>query len=486
MKREFETEINRIKYEVSVEVARQAFAGEFTDKKDQIPYILIPGKTPNYRCCVYREREVIRQRVRLAEGHSPVAGDSPKKNIVQILPAACEGCPINRFNVTNNCQMCMAKKCLGACNFGAITFEAGRAHIDHKKCKECGRCADACPYNAIADLMRPCKRSCPVDAITMDDDMIVDIDDSKCINCGQCIVNCPFGAISDKSFMVDVIKLINSGARVYAMAAPAIEGQFGAEVNTGMIRDAIKDLGFYDMYEVSLGADFVSKHEGEELLERYEAGEKMTTSCCPAFVSMIKKHFPQVLKNMSTTVSPMQATGRIIKAMDPDAVCVFIGPCIAKKAEVIDSITFGGADYAMTYEELSSMFDAKGIDPAGYVGDLQQGSKYGKEYSVSGGVTAAVIETFKEKNKDVPLKVNKCSGALECKKALMMLKVGRLPEDFVEGMACVGGCVNGPAMINKSRTFMKDRNNQISKADDRGILENVAKYENLDIDMERK
>ena len=163
-----------------------------------------------------------------------------------------------------------------------------------------------------------------------------------------------------------------------------------------------------------------------------------------------------------------------------------IWPRQVKLWEVLIPDVYKRQDYAMTYEELSSMFDAKGIDPAGYVGDLQQGSKYGKEYSVSGGVTAAVIETFKEKNKDVTLKVNKCSGALECKKALMMLKVGRLPEDFVEGMACVGGCVNGPAMINKSRTFMKDRNNQISKADDRGILENVAKYENLDIDMERK
>lgn len=83
------------------------------------------------------------------------------KNIVQVLPAACEGCPINRFSVTNNCQMCMAKKCMSACNFGAITFESGRAHIDPKKCKECGRCVEACPYNAIADLMRPCKRACP-------------------------------------------------------------------------------------------------------------------------------------------------------------------------------------------------------------------------------------------------------------------------------------------------------------------------------------
>ena len=484
MKRSFVTDINKIRYEVNVEVAKAAFANQLDEKRDEIPYAIIPGNTPSYRCCVYREREIIRQRVRLAEGHSAVAGVE-NKNIVQVLPAACEGCPINRFSVTNNCQMCMAKKCMGACNFGAITFEQGRAHIDPKKCKECGKCAEACPYNAIADLMRPCKRSCPVDAISLDDDMIVVIDEEKCINCGQCVINCPFGAISDKSFMVDVIKLINQGKKVYAMVAPAIEGQFGADVSVGMIRQAVKALGFEDMYEVSLGADFVSKNEAEELAEKLEEGKKMTTSCCPAFVNMIKKHFPQVLENMSTTVSPMTATGRIIKAMESEAVCVFIGPCIAKKGEVIDSSTYGGADYAMTYEELASMFEAKDIDPADFEEELQQGSKYGKNFSVSGGVTASVIEVFKEKNHDVDVKVAKCNGAAECKKALMMLKLGRLPEDFVEGMACVGGCVNGPMMINKERTFMKDRNAQINKADDRGILENVAQYDELGIKMTR-
>lgn len=484
MKRSFVTDINKIRYEVNVEVAKAAFANQLDEKRDEIPYAIIPGNTPSYRCCVYREREIIRQRVRLAEGHSAVAGEE-NKNIVQVLPAACEGCPINRFSVTNNCQMCMAKKCMGACNFGAITFEQGRAHIDPKKCKECGKCAEACPYNAIADLMRPCKRSCPVDAISLDEDMIVVIDEEKCINCGQCVINCPFGAISDKSFMVDVIKLINQGKKVYAMVAPAIEGQFGADVSVGMIRQAVKALGFADMYEVSLGADFVSKNEAEELAEKLEEGKKMTTSCCPAFVNMIKKHFPQVLENMSTTVSPMTATGRIIKAMDSEAVCVFIGPCIAKKGEVIDSITYGGADYAMTYEELASMFEAKEIDPADFEEELQQGSKYGKNFSISGGVTASVLEVFKEKNSDVDVKVAKCNGAAECKKALMMLKLGRLPEDFVEGMACVGGCVNGPMMINKERTFMKDRNAQINKADDRGILENVAQYDELGIKMTR-
>ncbi|HIU03284.1 MAG TPA: 4Fe-4S dicluster domain-containing protein [Candidatus Onthocola gallistercoris] len=485
MERKFATVIDKLKFQVNMEVAKQAFEGTLDERRDEIPYMVIPGNKPQYRCCVYREREIIRQRVRLAEGRMPVSDGNPK-NIVQVIPAACEGCPISRFTVSENCQMCMAKKCESACKFGAISFSNGQAHIDPAKCKECGQCMKACPYNAIVDRMRPCKRACPVDAITMDEDGLAVIDENKCISCGQCVIGCPFGAISDRSFLVDVINLIRSGAKVYAMVAPAVEGQFGADVSVGMLREAVKDLGFEDMFEVSLGADFVSKNEALELEEKMKAGEKMTTSCCPAFVNMIKKHFPQVLDKMSTTISPMQATARLIKAMYPDAICVFIGPCIAKKSEVIDSVTFEGADYALTYQELLAMFDAKEIDPSAYKGEMQQGSRYGKNYSVSGGVTASVLRTYEERNVDLPVKVCKANGALECKKALMLLKVGRLPEDFIEGMACEGGCVSGPAMLEKSPKSMKDRKHQIDQADGRDIITNVDQYEAYHVDMHRK
>ena len=103
--------------------------------------------------------------------------------------------------MTDSCQMCMAKKCMGACNFGAISFERGRAHIDPKKCKECGRCAELVLTTLLRIFAVHVKRSCPVDAITMDEDDIVAIDEEKCINCGQCVISCPFGAITDKSFM---------------------------------------------------------------------------------------------------------------------------------------------------------------------------------------------------------------------------------------------------------------------------------------------
>lgn len=479
--------IGNVKYAVLERVAELTFEGKLEQNLDEIPYELIPGPQANFRCCIYKEREIIRQRVRLAQGLSPSA-NKDNKNIVQVINSACEGCPITRFSVTNNCQKCMSKKCQQACNFGAIYMGNHKAHIDPKKCKECGKCAQACPYNAIADLMRPCKRSCPVDAIKMDENGIVVIDEEKCIQCGSCIKDCPFGAIADRSFLVDVIKLlIEEGVDVYAMVAPAIEGNFGAKGTIGVLRSAVKNLGFKDMFEVALGGDMVAKEEAAEWAEGYQEGKKMTTSCCPAFVNMIKIHFPQLLENMSTTVSPMAAVSRMIKTMDKNAVTVFIGPCIAKKSEVIDSIGTDNADYALTFEELRAMFAAKKIDLEEYEEEeLQQGSIYGKEFAKAGGVTAAVVESLKEQELNPDIKVRECSGSAECKKALTLLKVGRLPEDFIEGMACIGGCVNGPGNTLSEMEAKKGRQALLSKADKRNIKENLENYKDYKFSMHRK
>lgn len=480
--------IGNVKHEVLKAVAKLAFEGKLNENIDKIPYDLIPGPQANFRCCIYREREIIRQRVRLAQGKAPSA-DKDNKNIVQVIPAACEGCPITRYIVTDNCQKCMGKKCQQACNFGAISMGRDRAYIDPAKCKECGKCSQACPYNAIADLMRPCKRSCPVDAISMDEYGIVKIDEEKCIHCGSCIKDCPFGAIADRSFMVDVINMINvEGLDVYAMFAPAGEGQFGADATVGAMRKAVKELGFTDMYEVSLGGDMVAESEAKEWAEGYKEGKKMTTSCCPAFVNMIKKHFPQLLENMSTTVSPMAAVSRMIKAMNPNAVTVFIGPCIAKKSEVIDSIGTGNADYALTFEELNCMLEAKGVNPADYKEEtLQQGSIYGKRFGNAGGVTKAVVQALNELGECSDVKVRQCNGGAECKKALMLLKAGKLPEDFIEGMACEGGCVNGPGSTRPELQAKKDREALLAMADDREIVPTVTPYyEEYQFSMHRK
>ncbi len=464
----------RIKHDVLYEVAKAAWEGKLEEEKEEIPYHLIPGPQAQFRCCIYKEREIIRQRVKLAVGQCPSGKDS--RNVVQVINAACEECPIASYIVTDNCRKCMGKACQNSCHFGAITMGETRAHIDPNKCKECGMCANACPYNAIAHLERPCKKVCPVDAITYDEYGICVIDENKCIQCGMCIHSCPFGAIGSKTFIVDVINLIRAGKRVVAMIAPAVEGQFGPDITMASWRTALKKIGFADMIEVALGGDMTAAPEAEEWAEAHKEGKKMTTSCCPAFVNMIKQHFPMLLDNMSTTVSPMCGVSRMIKAEDPETVTVFIGPCIAKKSETMDLNIQGNADYAMTLGEIRAMMRAKGVELEPEENTLQNGSVFGKRFGNGGGVTAAVLQCLKEQGENADINVMKCNGAAECKKALLLMKVGKLPADFVEGMACVGGCVGGPSKHKTEQEAKKARDTLIGQADKREVHENLGHY----------
>lgn len=465
----------KIKHDVLYEVAKLAFADELEEKRDGIAQSLIPGPTPQFRCCIYKEREIIRQRVRLAEGKAPGMHDDG--NIVQVISSACEDCPISSYVVTDNCQNCIGKACINACNFGAIEMGRHRSHIDASKCKECGKCAQACPYHAIAALKRPCKFSCPVDAISYDENGISVINEEKCIRCGLCIHRCPFGAIGSKTFIVDVIKAIKSEHPVYALVAPATEGQFGEHITMNSWKKAMKAVGFTDLVEVGLGGDMTAAYEAEEWAEAYKNGKKMTTSCCPAFVNMVKKHYPELIENVSTTISPMCAVSRMLKAKEPDAVTVFIGPCISKKSEVKDHAIEGNADYALTYSEIRAIMHARNVEPEEDDNSYQESSIYGKRFANSGGVTEAVLQSLKESDDEIAATVNKCNGAAECKKALLLMKVGRLPEDFIEGMICEGGCVGGPSAFRPQASFKKNRETILSEADERGIHENLDHYD---------
>ena len=473
----------KVKHEVLYEVAKLAYEGRLDDERDNLPYKMVPGPQPFFRCCIYREREVIRQRIRLAEGKAP--GTEDDGNVVQIINSACEGCPISRYVVTDNCQKCMGRACQQACRFGAISMGRDKSYIDPSKCKECGQCAKACPYNAIAHLKRPCKFSCPVDAITYDEHGISVIDKNKCIRCGKCIHSCPFGAIASKTFIVPVINALREGKHIYAMAAPATEGQFGADITMESWRKAMKELGFVDFYDVGLGGDMTAAYEAEEWAEAYKEGQKKVTSCCPAFVNMVRLHYPQLADNISTTVSPMCAISRMIKAQDPEAITVFIGPCLAKKSEVVDQQIEGNADYVLTYSEIRAIMKAKDVELEACPNDNQTASTFGKRFANSGGVTAAVLESLKESDNCIDAKVCRANGSQECKKALLLMKVGRLPEDFIEGMACDGGCVGGPSSFNDQMTSKKNRDALISQADDRGILDNLKNYDMDKFSMHR-
>ena len=474
----------KIKHKVLDMVAKLAFEGELDAKRDSIAFELIPGPTPQFRCCIYKEREIIRQRVRLAEGKAP--GPVDDGNVIQVISSACEDCPISAYTVTENCQNCIGKACINACNFGAITPGRRRSHIDASKCKECGKCAAACPYNAIAHLKRPCKNACPVDAISYDEHGISIIDKSKCISCGKCIHSCPFGAIGSKTAIVDVINAIKAGKPVYAMAAPATIGMYGPDITMDSWRNAMLEVGFTDFYDVSLGADMTAKYEAEEWAESYKDGKKKVTSCCPAFVNLVRQHYPELADAISTTISPMCAVSRLIKARDPEAVTVFIGPCLSKKSEVVDQKIEGNADYVLTYSEIEALMDAKEVELKPVENENQIGSVYGKRFATSGGVTAAVLQSLKESDNEIDAKVHVANGVAACKKALVLMKVARLPEDFIEGMICDGGCVGGPSAYKDQISAKKDRESLISKSDERGIHENLKNYDMDSFSMHRK
>ena len=467
-----------LKHKIMEEVAKLAWEGKLDEEhKEKLIYQITPGPMATYRCCIYKERELVKQRIRLSEAKCP-DGISESENIVQVIRPACEECPLAAYTVTDNCRLCMGKACINSCKFGAISIGERRTRIDPNKCKECGMCAKACPYGAIAHLVRPCKKACPVGAITYDDNGICVIDESKCIQCGHCIHSCPFGAIGSKTYLVDIINAINAGKKVFAMVAPATEGQFGGDITMKSIKDAFIKMGFADMVEVGLGGDMTAAYESLEWYEAKEEGKKMTTSCCPAFMNMIKKHFPkQYEENVSQTVSPMCAISRYLKATYPGCVTVFLGPCIAKKSEAADKSIPDNADYAITYGEFRALMRSKGIQVEAEENSYQESSIWGKRFATSGGVANAVLECMHERGQDTSnITYVQVAGGVECKTTLTMLKAGRLKEDFVEGMICEGGCVGGPSKHRTEMEIKRAREGLLKKADGRKVLDNLKEY----------
>lgn len=452
--RKFENDVQVIKYEVLKEVARLAMEETLADKYQTIPEKISPGPKPRTRCCVYKERAIIEERVKIARG-----GDRENQNNIEVINIACDECSINRYTVTEACRGCLAKWCHEACPVGAIYHVGAKAYIDTKKCIECGKCKNACPYNAISDVMRPCRKACEADALYIDKDKKAVIDNEKCIQCGSCVYKCPFGAIMDKSYIVDVINLIkqskNTNTKVYAIIAPAISSQF-TYVKIGQLINGIKRLGFHDVVEVALGADIVAFHETSELVKEVEEKQVITSSCCPAFVKYIKNNYPELEEKISSAVSPMIAVSRLIKNMNKEAKVVFIGPCTAKKMEINEEELKGCTDYVITFEELASMIDAAEINLEECKEEpLENASFFGRIFARTGGLTEAVKHVIKEEQLDFEFKPVSCDGLAECSKALKLTKFNRLNGNFIEGMACTGGCIGGAASIHHGP---KDRN----------------------------
>ena len=443
--RKFDTKVQHLKYKVLREVARHAFDGRLLEKVSDIPKAIVPGKEATMRCCVYKERAILGERVKMAMG-----GNRDNPNIIEVIDIACDECPVGGYVVTQSCRGCIAHRCEDACKRGAISFDQHQhAIIDKEKCIECGLCARVCPYNAIANSKRPCENACKVKAISRGEHNAAAIDNDKCIACGACVYQCPFGAIMDKSYILDVVDLIrqsqnNPDQKLYAVVAPSIASQF-TYARLGQVISGIKALGFFTVVEAALGADMVADAEARELAEK----GFLTSSCCPAFVDYTKKQFPAVAPHISHNLSPMAAIAKYIKQNTPGARVVFIGPCTAKKAESRNERVRPWIDSVLTFEELQALIDSRDIDITALPEDvLDNASYYGRIFARSGGLSDAVSQALHENGlEDFQFKPVACDGIEECRVALLKASKNVLPGNFIEGMACVGGCIGGAGCL---------------------------------------
>lgn len=443
MSNKFDTYVQQLKYQVLKEVIKKAYEDDLINCYKDIPKTISPGPKPISRCCIYKERAIIEERITLAMG-----GNKENPNSVEVIEIACDECPIGGMYVTPACRGCLVHKCVEVCPKDAIRIENHHAVIDKEKCIECGKCTTACPYSAIIKQKRPCIESCKVNAISVDEEKKAVIDNDKCISCGACVYQCPFGAISDKSLVLDVIDILkksdnNKNYKVYAIIAPSIVGQFDNTTPEQIVTGIMK-LGFHQVVEAALGADVALYHEAEEFKEK----GILTTSCCPSFVMYVEMNFPELTKYISSSVSPMVYVGQLIKKSDPTAKVVFIGPCTSKKIEYKLEKTENAIDSVLSFEELQAFFDARNIDMESLDETvLNNASFYGRIFAKSGGIKQGIEKVAKDLGVE-DLKPVAMNGIDECKVNLLKLKMGKSLENFFEGMACNGGCLNGALCIH--------------------------------------
>lgn len=440
--------------------------GKLVEDVDMLPIQLSPKRSKVLgRCCIHKERAVWKYKALPLLGcdmsdevneltplsyYAQKAVDrrgSDKDNILCVIDEACSSCVSIKYEITSLCKGCVARSCYMNCPKDAVYFDnRGQAKIDHDKCINCGLCQKGCPYHAIVYIPIPCEEVCPVGAISKDEYGVEHIDESKCIYCGRCMQACPFGAIFEISQVFDILESIRRGEKVIAIPAPSILAQYKAPVEN--VYGAIKAMGFDSVVEVAQGAMETTQHEAEELLHKVKEGQPfMTTSCCPSYVQLVKKHIPEMAEFVSDTGSPMYYTAKMLKEKDPNCKVVFIGPCVGKRKEAKDD---PNVDFIMTFEELNAVLQGLGIIVAEAepyrvsFTSVKEAHGFGK----SGGVSDAVVGYLKERAQGVDIvKI----AHLE-KKNIALLKAyakkRKAPATFLEIMTCPNGCITGPVAYN--------------------------------------
>ena len=478
-----------IKKEVMARLIKAYLSDDFPENTRLIPYDIRPtGAEVPYRCCIYKERAILKTRI-IADLGFPLEDDDERVNLttyakaaeerkeisskhLTVLRSACKGCTSNVIYVTDICQGCVARPCEKVCKFDAISVADGRAEIDKEKCKKCQMCLNACPYHAIVKLTVPCEEACPVGAIKKDESGLASIDFEKCISCGKCIATCPFGAVHEKSQMIDILKAMKAGKKVVAMIAPAVAGQFNG--NLYQLKTAILKAGFDGVYEVAKGADKTARNEAREFVERMGDNNAlwdaihpisapvdktfdkfMTTSCCAGYIQLVNKHLKEIKPYVSDTHTPLYYTSEYVKSILPESVTVFIGPCVAKRVEGFEN---PNVDYVMSFEELAALFMAKEIEVSECEETKynEESSKQARNFGVTGGVAEAVKKALQDETSVKPMIIS----GLNKDSIKRLKKIAETGEcegncNLIEVMCCEGGCVAGNATVNNLKTANK-------------------------------
>ncbi len=465
-----------------------------------------------------------------------------RKMILELLLAAhCRDCTVCEKN--GKCKLQRLALRFGITNIRFKSSEV-KAEIDTSskaivrdpsKCILCGDCVRMC--NEIQNVGA-------IDFAHRGSDMVVspafgkNLSETNCVNCGQCATVCPTGAIIINSDVKNVWKAIyNPKQRVVAQVAPAVRVALGEEFGMrlgknvmGKIVAAMRRLGFDDIYDTSLSADLTVIEESKEFLGKLESGDNklpLFTSCCPAWVRYAETKHPELLPYVSSCKSPMQMFGTIIKEYfkekdveeDKETISVAVMPCTAKKAEAVrDEFIRNGiqdVDYVITTTELSAMikeigikFDEVEAESLDVPFSLYSGA--GAIFGVTGGVTEAVIrnvvsdKTSKALNEiefigvrgmegvkvcelsvgERKLRIGIASGLNNIEGLIEKIENGEEKFDFIEVMACPGGCICGAGQpfilgedkIQRARGLYKvDKVAQIKRSEENPIVKSLYK-----------
>lgn len=307
--------------------------------------------------------------------------------------------------------------------------------------------------NCLCDDECNCIKVCPFHAIHPGESGQMTIDEENCIGCNFCVQECRAKNLKTSKDVIPALQAIRSHeGLVYALIAPAYLGQFSGDVTPGKLRNALKQVGFDGMIEVALFADILTLKEALEFDKNIqnEKDYQLTSCCCPMWIAMLRKIYKDLMPHVPPSVSPMIASGRAVKVLHPDALTIFIGPCLAKKAEARENDIADAVDYVLTFQEVQDIFDVMEIDPSTVEeSEKDHSSRAGRIYAHTGGVSEAVRQTLERinPNRKISIHTQQADGVPACKAMINDLLSGNTSANFFEGMGCVGGCVGGPRVL---------------------------------------